>query len=143
MTERSFNSFKDASAFAKRMVKEHKANVRLVRCANGFIVEGTFPTDAQAHVETERFPLSDKTYPDDSALSSDAVASDQGVKSRATQSPARRPRNKPKKGLSAAAAKRMSSQKQGTNYNPRSIFITDSVKIKVISGGLPSLGKRK
>jgi hypothetical protein len=143
MTVCSFASFADASTFAKRMAKEHKADVRLVRCANGFIVEGTFPTDAQAHVETERFPLSDKTYPDDSALSSDAGASDQGVKSRATRSPSRRPRNKPKKGLSAAAAKRMSSQKQETNYNPRSIFITDSVKIKVLSGGLPSLGKRK
>lgn len=143
MTACSFASFADASAFAKRMAKEHKADVRLVRRENGFIVEGTFPADAQAHVEPERFPLSDKTYPADSALSSDAGASDQGVKSRTTRSPSRRPRNRPKKGLSAAAAKRMSSQKQETNYNPRSIFITDAVKIKVISGGLPSLGKRK
>jgi hypothetical protein len=143
MTACSFAFFADASAFAKRMAKEHKADVRLVRCKNGFIVEGTFPANALPHAEPERFPLIDKTNPADSALSSDAGASDQGVKSRVTRSPSRRPRNKPKKGLSAAAAKRMSSQKQETNYNPRSIFITDAVKVKVISGGLPSLGKRK
>jgi hypothetical protein len=143
MTVCSFASFADASAFAKRMTKEHKADVRLIRRANGFIVEGTFPADALAHVEPKRLPLSDKTYPADSAISSDAGASDQGVKSRATRSTLRRPHNRPKKGLSAAAAKRLSSQKQETNYNPHSIFITDAVKIKVISGGLPSLGKRK
>jgi phage/conjugal plasmid C-4 type zinc finger TraR family protein len=53
MTERSFATFADASAFAKQMSKEHKASVRLVRRANEFIVEGTFPADLPNQVEPE------------------------------------------------------------------------------------------
>lgn len=56
MTEhsvRSFATFVEASAFAKQMAKEHKAAVRLVRRANEFIVEGTFPAELPGQVEPE------------------------------------------------------------------------------------------
>ena len=64
----SFASFADASDFAKRMAQEHKAVVRLVRRANEYIVEGTFPVDVSLHVESkpERLLLGAKTPPADS-----------------------------------------------------------------------------
>ena len=46
-------------------------------------------------------------------------------------------------GLSAAQAKKSAEKNREPNYDPRSIFITDNVRIKVVSGGLPSLGRRK
>jgi len=53
MTKCFFTSFAEASAFAKRMTNDHKSSVRVVRGANGFIVEGAFPVDSQVHPETQ------------------------------------------------------------------------------------------
>ncbi len=66
----SFASFADASEFAKRMAREHKAVVRLVRRANEYIVEGTFPADDSLHVESEpeRFHLGATTTTVDSVI---------------------------------------------------------------------------
>lgn len=61
--------------------------------------------------------------------------------------PAARKKSKGKKknivGLSAAAAKRTSPEKGKRIFDPRSIFITEDIEPKEISGGLPSLGRRK
>lgn len=67
MTERSFKSFKDASAFAKRMAKERKGVVRLIRHASEFIVQVTFSAGAPVHVkpEPERPSHDPKTHPAD------------------------------------------------------------------------------
>ena len=46
-------------------------------------------------------------------------------------------------GLSAAQAKKSAEKNRKPNHDPRSIFITDDVRIKVVSGGLPSLGRRR
>ena len=46
-------------------------------------------------------------------------------------------------GLSAAQAKKSAEKNREPNHDPRSIFITDDVRIKVVSGGLPSLGRRR
>ena len=46
-------------------------------------------------------------------------------------------------GLSAAQAKKSAEKNHEPNHDPRSIFITDDVRIKVVSGGLPSLGRRR
>lgn len=67
MTTCLFATFAGASAFAKRMAQEHKAAVRLIRRANEFIVEGTFPADVfvQVEPELERPPFGAKTPPID------------------------------------------------------------------------------
>ncbi len=46
-------------------------------------------------------------------------------------------------GMSAAQAKKSAEKNHEPNHDPRSIFITDDVRIKVVSGGLPSLGRRR
>jgi hypothetical protein len=46
-------------------------------------------------------------------------------------------------GLSAAQAKKSAEKNRKPNHDPRSIFITDDVRIKVVSGGLPSLGRHR
>lgn len=53
MTTRSFTSYLEASAYAKQMVKEHKANVRLVRERDEFIVECTLPADVHGESKPE------------------------------------------------------------------------------------------
>jgi uncharacterized protein YifE (UPF0438 family) len=65
---RSFASFADASAFAKRMAQEHKTRVRLVRRTNEFVVEWTFSSDERplAEYSMEGSPLgTTKTSPTD------------------------------------------------------------------------------
>ena len=59
----SFSSFADAATFAKRMAREHKAAVRLMRRADEFIVEGTFPSDSADHIEPEQLPIIAETSP--------------------------------------------------------------------------------
>jgi hypothetical protein len=45
--------------------------------------------------------------------------------------------------LSAAAAKKLGSKKRAASIDPRSLYMTASVKPTLVSGGSPGLGRRR
>lgn len=53
MTICSFDSYVAASAFAKRISKEYKISVRLVKRSNEYIVEGEYPSAGLANLVTD------------------------------------------------------------------------------------------
>lgn len=58
MTTYSFDSFAAASAFAKRISKENKISVHLVKRLNEYIVEGEYPSAGIADLETDTVSVS-------------------------------------------------------------------------------------
>lgn len=130
MTVHSFTSFEEAALFARCRAIESGQVVRISRRGSELVVEVTPRTgqSEQAQLSSARSDLKPPTCPN------------QG-----TNLSGSRKEKKPKKkstGMSAAEAKR--PPKRGkVDGDPRSIFMTEHITLREVSGGLPSLGKRK
>lgn len=141
MAAHTFTTYLEATVFAKQIAIENNRTVKVVRSGDVYVVcVDASMTSTSTDVSTQRkpnsTPLTRKTnsVPDgkNAASSPVSVTSRKNVK-----------KKQQRVGLSAAAAKHSAADKNKKNIDPRSIFITKDIEPRVISGGLPSIGKRK
>ncbi len=139
MTTYLFSSFEEARSFAQMFSIEQNATVRLIRQADDYIVETIEPPVPSS---TRRQPI---------------LESDSAIQPKLKRSPAlmyaglgrfldpgkplQKRFVKDPKPLSVHAAKRGSGKKK--LFDERSLYITNQIEPREVSGGLPSLGKRK
>ena len=141
MAERTFTTYSEATVFAKQTAMENNRTVKVVRSGDMYIVyvDVSMPPISKDESTQQKAKSTRSTHQTNSAPSS------KNVTSPPAQVAARKTVKKKQKivGLSAAAAKRSAANKNKKNIDPRSIFITKDIEPREISGGLPSLGKRK
>lgn len=141
MKEYIFFTYPEASKFARQIAREKNKSAKVAPYGDKFIVY-TDASVTSASMEQSEPRKNRSTQP------STQTTSVSGAKNAHFELPLISPKKaKGKKkntvGLSAAAAKRSSSKKGKIILDARSIFITADIEPKEISGGLPSLGKRK
>lgn len=127
--------------FAKQIAIENNRTVKVVRSGDVYVVcVDPSMTSKSTDESMQRKPKATRpTRQTNSAPSGkNAASSPVSVASRKTVK-----KKQQKVGLSAAAAKRSAANTNKKNIDPRSMFITEDVEPREISGGLPSLGKRK
>lgn len=141
MAEHTFTTYSEASVFAKQTAIENKRTVKVVRSGDVYIVcvDVSMVTASIDESTQQKEKSTRPTRQTNSAPSGkNAISSLAPVAARKTVK-----KKQKSVGLSAAAAKRSAANKDKKNIDPRSMFITKDIEPREISGGLPSLGKRK
>lgn len=141
MAEHTFTTYSEATVFAKQTAIENNRTVKVVRSGDVYIV----CVDVSMTSVSKDESTQQKAKSTLSTHQTNSAPSGKNATSPPAQVAARKTVKKKQKivGLSAAAAKRSAANKNKKNIDPRSMFITKDIEPKEISGGLPSLGKRK
>lgn len=127
--------------FAKQTAIENKRTVKVVRSGDVYIV-CVDVSMAIASIDESTQQKEKSTRP--TRQTNSALGGKNAISSLTPVAAEKKVKKKQKSvGLSAAAAKRSAANKNKKNIDPRSMFITKDIKPREISGGLPSLGKRK
>jgi len=141
MAEHTFTTYSEASVFAKQSAIENKRTVKVVRSGDVYIV-CVDVSMATASIDESTQQKEKSTRP--TRQTNSAPGGKNAISSLAPVAARKTVKKKQKSvGLSAAAAKRSAANKNKKNIDPRSMFITKDIEPREISGGLPSLGKRK
>lgn len=137
----SFTTYAEASKFARQIAHEKNKPVKVTRCGDEFIVYIDASLTSASIEQSE--PRKNRST--QSSTQTTSASGGKNADSALTPNAPQKAKGKKKNvvGLSAAVAKRTSSKKGKRIFDPRSIFITEDIEPKEISGGLPSLGKRK
>lgn len=141
MTDHTFTTYSKATAFAKQTTINNNKTVKVVRSGDVYIV----CVDVSMTSESKDESTQQKDKSQRSTHQTNSGPSSKNGTSSLTPVAARKTVRKKQKivGLSAAAAKRSAASKNKKNLDSRSMFITKDIEPREISGGLPSLGKRK
>jgi len=141
MAEHTFTTYSEASVFAKQRAIENKRTIKVVRSGDVYIV-CVDVSMATASIDESTQQKEKSTRP--TRQTNSAPGGKNAISSLAPVAARKTVKKKQKSvGLSAAAAKRSAANKNKENIDPRSMFITKDIEPREISGGLPSLGKRK
>jgi hypothetical protein len=147
MADTFFETYEQAASYAKQCAQKSGQPIKLERRNEEWVVYAP-PFSQQPDSDSKPLPNPPPWFNDsfgqESSTQTTSVSGGKYVHYELSAiAPQKAKGKKNILGLSAAAAKRTSSKKGKRIFDPRSIFITEDIEPKEISGGLPSLGKRK